>query len=96
MVQQVGPRPCRVRRRPGGYTFPFGLRASASVHTHQPVGAVVFTNATGAGQTRYLGFAVDVSYWFTPHWSITAGIGGVALAESNAGALPILLGFERR
>lgn len=80
----------------GGDAFSFGLQVAASVLTHQPIGAVREPVATGAGQTRYVGFAVDVSYWITPHWSVTAGVGGVLLAESNAGALPILVGFEHR
>lgn len=80
----------------GGYSFAFGLTVSAGVHTHQPVGAVRFTNVTGVSQTRYVGFAVDLSYWFTRHWAVTAGVGGVALAQSNAGALPFLFGFEHR
>jgi hypothetical protein len=80
----------------GGYTFAFGLQVSLSVQTHQPIGAVTVTNATGAGQTRYVGFGLDLSYWVTPHWSVTAGVGGVLLAESNAATLPILIGFEHR
>lgn len=80
----------------GGYTFAFGLQLSAGVHTHQPFGDVVVTNVTGVSQTRYLGFAVDASFWFTPHWAVTVGVGGVALAQSNAGALPFLVGFEHR
>lgn len=80
----------------GGYTFGFGLQVSLSAQTNQPVGPVVVTHVTGAGQTRYVGFALDLSYWFTAHWAVTAGVGGVVLAESNAATLPVLLGFEHR
>lgn len=80
----------------GGWTFSFGLQVALSVLTHQPLGAVTVTNVTGVGQTRYVGFAADVSYWFTPHWAVTAGVGGVVFAQSNAGAVPLLLGIEHR
>ncbi len=80
-----------------GWQFRFGLTASASVLTNQPIGSGTgVSNISGAGVTRYVGFAVDLSYWFTPRWAITAGIGGAFVAESNAAALPILFGFEHR
>lgn len=79
-----------------GHQFGFGLTVSGTVLAHQPLNAVTITNIPGTGQTRYVGFAIDLSYWFTPRWSITAGIGGAPFAQSNAAAIPILVGFEHR
>jgi hypothetical protein len=80
----------------GGYSFAFGLQVALSITSQLPFGVVTTTNVTGVGQTRYAGFALDLSYWFTPHWAITAGIGGAPFAWSNAGAMPLLLGIEHR
>jgi hypothetical protein len=80
----------------GGVRFDFGLMLAASVLTNVPLHGFTDSNVSGAGNTRYVGWGLDVSYWFTPRWSVSAGVGGAVLAESNAGALPVLLGFEHR
>jgi hypothetical protein len=80
----------------GGYTFSFGLQLSATVSTNIPVGPTQATSVTGTGQTRYVGFGLDVSYWLNSHWGINAGFGGVFLAQSNAATPSLTLGFEHR
>lgn len=79
-----------------GWAFSTGITTSVSMQTHQPLVSVDATNVSGASATRYVGFAADVSYWFTRRWAVTAGIGGVLMAQANAAALPILFGIEHR
>lgn len=80
----------------GGARFDFGLMVAVSVLTNVPFQSFPESNVTGAGNTRYVGWGVDLSYRFTPRWSISAGVGGAIVADANLGALPILLGFEHR
>jgi hypothetical protein len=79
-----------------GVDFDFGLTAAAYVAAYEPLGEVEVANASGAGQTRYVGFGIDVSYWFDYHWAVNVGIASAFLAESNAAAAPINVGFEHR
>ncbi len=79
-----------------GWSWSTGITASFSVQAHQPLVTVEATNVSGVSATRYVGFSADVSYWFTRHWAVTAGIGGAPLAQANAAAVPIVLGFEHR
>ncbi|MEZ4464332.1 MAG: hypothetical protein R3F43_07400 [bacterium] len=46
------------------------------LNLHEPMGEVEVTNVTGAGQTRYLGFGVGVSWWFSPVWPSPAASRG--------------------
>lgn len=80
----------------GGARFDFGLMVAVSVLTSVPFQGFAESNVSGAGNTRYIGWGLDLSYWFTPRWSVSAGVGGAIIADANAGALPILLGFEHR
>jgi hypothetical protein len=79
-----------------GWAFASGFTLATTVQAHQPLVAVEASNVSGVGATRYVGFAVDVSYWLNPHWALTAGFGGAFAAQANAAAAPILLGFEHR
>jgi len=79
-----------------GWAFASGITTSVSVQAHQPLVSVDLTNVSGVSATRFVGFAADVSYWFTRRWAVTAGIGGALMAQSNAAALPIVLGIEHR
>ncbi|MFO0625822.1 MAG: hypothetical protein U0325_09425 [Polyangiales bacterium] len=80
----------------GGVRFGFGLMLAASVLTNVPLHGFTDSNVSGAGNTRYVGWALDVAYAITPRWSLSVGVGGALLAASNAGALPVLVGFEHR
>ncbi|MEZ4470369.1 MAG: hypothetical protein R3F60_06125 [bacterium] len=66
------------------------------LNLHEPMGEVEVTNVTGAGQTRYLGFGVGVSWWFSPVWALASGFEGVAYARSNAATPTVTLGIEHR
>jgi len=79
-----------------GWAFLSGFTVSATVQAHQPLVAVTATNVSGVSATRYVGFAVDVSYWLNPHWALNAGFGGAFAAQANAAAAPIVIGFEHR
>lgn len=67
-----------------GVQTSFGLQLMATATTQQPLGHVVATNAAGAGQTRYVSYGLDASFWFTRRWAVTAGFAGALLVESNA------------
>lgn len=79
-----------------GTAFDFGLVIGGYLALHQPFGDVVTTNVAGAGQTRFFGFGLDISYWLSEHIGINAGVGGAFLAESNASTPAIQLGLEMR
>lgn len=79
-----------------GARFDFGLLVAASVLTSVPFASFTESDVSGAGNTRFVGWGVDVSYAVTPRWALTAGVGGAFLAEGNAAALPFLLGVEHR
>ncbi len=79
-----------------GWKSDFGFVASLAVDYHQPFGDVRASNVSGAGQTRYLGLNVGASYALTEHLAVTIGVGGAALAESNAATPALSLGFELR
>ena len=66
------------------------------LNLHEPMGEVEVTNVAGAGQTRYLGVGIGVSWWFSPAWALAGGFEGVAYAASNAATPTLSLGLEHR
>lgn len=63
------------------------------VQTYQPLGDVTRTNASGAGQTRYVGLGIGIGYRFGDGFSVIVGADG-GPARSNAAAAPLLAGIE--
>lgn len=76
-----------------GYQASARLQLRINLQTYQPLGSVRRVNASGVGQTRYLGFGLSLSYRFGDGIAAVAGVDG-GLARSNAGALPLQLGVE--
>lgn len=79
-----------------GVSLPLGFVLEAHSAAYLPFDDVELNDIAGVGNTRYIGLGFGASWWFTPHWSITAGIDGAVLAESNLAAAPILFGVEHR
>jgi hypothetical protein len=79
----------------GAWVIP-ELSVDLSGQIYWPLGDVVETNVSGAGQTRFIGLTLQASFWVVPEWSLTAGIGTAPLAESNAAVAALTLGFEQR
>lgn len=55
-----------------------------------------FLNVTGAGNTRYIGIGLGLSWWPSKRVGIHAGADGALYAASNAEALSTELGVETR
>lgn len=53
-------------------------------------------NVLGAGNTRYLGFDLDATWWFASGWGPFLGVGGVAYASHNAATPSLRLGVQFR
>ncbi len=68
------------------------------LHTtfNEPLDELETLNVTGAGNTRYLGFGLGLSWWPTDAVGFHAGFDGAVYAQSNAETAPILLGVEFR
>lgn len=62
----------------------------------EPLDEVRTTNVAGAGRTRYLGFSLDVSWWFHERIAVTTGFAGVVYAASNAATPSLNFGIEAR
>ncbi len=67
-----------------------------TVPVHWATGDIEFTNASGAGQTRYVGNSLLASYWFSPAWALTFGFEGAAYAASNAATPSLIFGVEMK
>jgi hypothetical protein len=57
---------------------------------------VTITNTAGAGQTRYLGAGLTLSYWFVKKLALFLTFDGVFYAESNAATPSLGFGIETR
>ncbi len=79
-----------------GLTTSFGLGVALSSVLHMPIHKPEFIDVTGVGNTRYLGVELSLSYWFSDHFAISAGLGTAPFAESNAAAPALSLGVEIR
>ena len=80
----------------GGVQLGFQLgRFQLELHlqTYQPLGDVRVTNASGVGQTRYVGGGLGVGYRFGESVGAVAGLDGGA-ARSNAVSASYLAGLE--
>jgi hypothetical protein len=78
-----------------GFQLPAGFVFDLQMLLHSPLGEVTVNNVSGAGQTRYTGFALGLSWWFDEQWGINLGASGAG-AEANAAAIPFTLGVEHR
>ncbi|MCA9564882.1 MAG: hypothetical protein KC561_15400 [Myxococcales bacterium] len=79
-----------------GVNTDVGFIASIFADFHEPLASLQRSNFSGAGETRYIGYGADFSYWFSPHFAISAGVAGAFLVESNASTPNLSLGFEFR
>jgi hypothetical protein len=79
-----------------GWTSSFGLVLDVHGNFAHSLRMDEITQVLGAGNTRYLGFGLALAYWLTPHFALSAGLEGVAYAESNAATPSLLFGFEVR
>lgn len=79
-----------------------GIKLTKTVYleTHlglyEPLGDVEVTNVSGAGQTRYTGFGLGVSWWVTESVGLSANFDGAVYAESNAATPALGAGVEGR
>ena len=53
-------------------------------------------NVLGSGNTRYLGFDLDATWWFSEGFGLFAGVGGVVYATHNAATPSLRLGVQLR
>lgn len=53
-------------------------------------------NVLGSGNTRYLGFNLDATWWFTGGLGVLAGVGGVVYATHNAATPSLRVGVQIR
>ena len=77
----------------------FSRRVDWDIHVtfYEPMFQTIeATNASGVGDTRYLGIGVGVTYMLNEHIGINASVDGVFYAGSNAGTPALTLGIERR
>jgi hypothetical protein len=79
-----------------GWDPEFGLVLDLHANFFHSVDDIEVINVLGAGNTRYLGFGLGISYWFTDHFALFIGGEGVAYAESNAATPSLMVGFELR
>lgn len=79
-----------------GLNTSFGLDVALHGVLHLPTHRPRFIDVTGVGNTRYLGVDLTVSYWFSDHFAVSAGLGTAPFAESNAAAPALSLGVEIR
>jgi hypothetical protein len=67
------------------------------LHLHEPsFQSVERTNVAGAGQTRFLGFGVTVSYRLSPALALFFNLEGVFYAVSNAATPSLAAGVQSR
>ena len=80
-----------------GATFWERLALDLHFSTYEPFfQPVELTNTSGAGQTRYLGFGLTISYWFIRRLAVFFNLDGVFYAESAAAAPSLAFGLETR
>ncbi|MCA9669166.1 MAG: hypothetical protein KC503_26400 [Myxococcales bacterium] len=81
-----------------GVTLWSQLVIDLHVSLYEPFGQdVKITNTSGAGQTRYLGFGLGVSWWFIKkRLAVFFAFDGVAYATSNAATPALMFGFETK
>ena len=79
-----------------GWNTGIGLILDVHAGWYHAFGELAPVNVLGAGQTRYLGFGLGLSWWFHDHVGVNAGFGGAFFARSNAATPAITLGLEFR
>ena len=77
-----------------GWNSSFGLVLDLHANWFYSIGDIGPINVYGAAQTRYLGFGVGASYWFTDHVSVYAGFDSAFFATANAATPAFALGLE--
>lgn len=70
----------------------------ADLHTtfNEPLRELEVLNVSGAGNTRYLGYGVGLSWWATQTVGFHIGADGAVYAQSNAATAPLQVGVEFR
>lgn len=79
-----------------GWDTTIGLIVDLHVNWYNALGDLPPVQGLGAGQTRYLGFGLGLSWWFLDNVAITAGFDGALFANANAATPALTLGFEFR
>ncbi|MCB9555385.1 MAG: hypothetical protein H6707_04725 [Deltaproteobacteria bacterium] len=80
-----------------GTTFWRRLSTIINVSVYEPFfQPVTVSNTSGAGQTRYMGMGMTVSYWLIDALAILANFEGVFYAESNAATPSLSFGLESK
>lgn len=77
-----------------GVNMPFGLVLDLHFNLYLPLEPITTYNISGAGNTRYIGYGLTASYWFTKFAAVTLAVEGVVLAWANAATPAVMLGFE--
>ena len=80
-----------------GITLIEHLQLMLNLHLYEPFfQPVEITNTAGIGQTRYLGFGLNASYWVMKSLALFFTLDGVFYAESNAATPALLFGLETK
>lgn len=74
----------------------FGLTGELIFSLNHPLGEVTFVDVSGVGQTRYVGFTLGASYWFTNFFAVNASVGGAFFVQGNAAVPSFTAGLELR
>lgn len=78
-----------------GYQINARWQSEFHLILNQHTGTLEVLNVTGAGESNYLGFGFGFSYWLSDRFAFNFGADG-GLAQSNAAAPSLRLGFELR
>lgn len=79
-----------------GWNVASNMTLDLHLNLHEVLGDVEVNNVAGAGQTRYLGWGLGYSWWFTDAVALAVGFEGVAYAQSNAATPSLIFGIESR
>ncbi len=71
-----------------------GVRINIDLSLFNSLGEIETINASGVGQTRYVGLNLSAALPVHPNWNGVIGLGGAPFAESNAATPSIYFGFE--
>lgn len=79
----------------GGYQINARWQSELHLILNRHTGTLDVLNVTGAGESNYFGFGFGFSYWVSSRFAFNFGADG-GLAQSNAAAPSLRLGFELR